>query len=311
MMHRSGEIRNTDKESRTVQFVISDESKDRHRTVLNMDGWNLENFNRNGIVGYQHDVYGAGMCKGPDPDSVIGKGRAWVENNGTRANGMGGPVLMGEVEFEPKEVNELADKVFKKVLHGTLNATSVGFRSIGGGTMVNEKTGEEEQMKEAPYSVPKNHTFYYEGQELLEFSVVNIPSNPNALKKNVRGFTANALRYAKERLGDEWTYGMIEQMRVVELIELLKNPEKYEGKKYRDIIEGNKRILNLDGISRNDIFRAAKNAETSGNTLAQEIEMIKELEEDIQETSGGQGRLETYKRKVKLITQTNGLSIKD
>lgn len=266
-MYRSGEIRNTDEESRTVQFVISDESKDRHRTVLNMDGWNLDHFNRNGIVGYQHDVYGGDMCKGPDPDSVIGKGRAWLEQAPEgRANSSGSKVLMGEVEFEPKEINELADKVFKKVLHGTLKATSVGFRSLGGGRMVNDKTGEEEQMKEAPWSVPKNHTFFYEGQELLEFSVVNIPSNPNALKKNLRSQTANALHFIKRQLGDGWTYGDIEQMRVMDVLKMLENPEKQ--KEFKELIE--------DGYYTNSTA-------------------------DIEEDADRQGNLQTYRRKLTLI----------
>ena len=39
-------------ETRTIPFVISDDSKDRHSTVLSTDGWDLEAYNRNGIVGY-------------------------------------------------------------------------------------------------------------------------------------------------------------------------------------------------------------------------------------------------------------------
>ena len=55
-------------ETRTVQFVISTDSKDRHGTKLNMKNWQLDNFNRNPIVGYQHNVYGDNMCVPPNPD---------------------------------------------------------------------------------------------------------------------------------------------------------------------------------------------------------------------------------------------------
>lgn len=213
-------INEDSKESRKVQFVISDTSKDRHGTVLNMKSWDLEHFNKNGIVGYQHDVYGGGMCKGPDPDSVIGKGRAWLE----------GEVLMGEVEFEPEDINPLAEKIFKKVLHGTLKATSVGFRAIGGGRMVNDKTGEEQRLEEAPYRVPKGYTFYFDGQELLEYSIVNIPSNPNALKKSLRNQTANALHFLKRELGEDITYGEIEQMKVMDVVRMLETGKKIEQK---------------------------------------------------------------------------------
>ena len=41
-----------------VEFVISDETRDRHGTVIPIKSWEIKNYNKNGIVGYQHDVYG-------------------------------------------------------------------------------------------------------------------------------------------------------------------------------------------------------------------------------------------------------------
>ena len=115
----TGEIRAFDRkiaeETRTVEFVISDETRDRHGTVIPISAWNLDNFNRNGIVGYQHDVYG---FLDPDPDKVLGPGEAFAEDG----------KLIGRVTFEPKDINPLAEKIFRKVLNGTLKATSVGFR---------------------------------------------------------------------------------------------------------------------------------------------------------------------------------------
>ena len=246
--YRNGEIRNADKDSRTVQFVISDETKDRHGTILNMSGWDLENFNRNGIVGYQHDVHGGGICKGPDPDSVIGKGRAWIEE-GVRANGETGSLLMGEVEFEPEDINPLAEKIYRKVLNGTFRATSVGFMAIGGGRLVNDETGEEKEVKEPPYRVPEGHTFHYDRQELLEFSIVNIPSNPNALKRNLRDQTANALHFLKKQLGQDVTYGEIEQMRILDVIKMLESGKIPEKK------------ANPDTLSTNDLEKELHNEE--------------------------------------------------
>lgn len=219
-LYRTSEIRLPDnvEESRTVQFVISDSTKDRYRTVLNPDGWDLDNFNRNGIVGYQHDVYGGGLCEGPNPDSVIGQGRAWLE----------GSALMGEVRFEPEDINPLAQKIFRKVVHGTLKATSVGFIANGGGRLVNDETGKEQRLSETPHGIPEGYTFYFDGQELLEFSIVNIPANPSALKKNLRGQTANALQFIKRQLGGDWKYGDIEKLRVMDVIELLENPKSRE-----------------------------------------------------------------------------------
>ena len=58
-------------------------------------------------------------------------------------------------------------------MFGTLKAVSVGF--LPGGVGSGGK-GEEGPGGKCP-------TYYYKGQELLEISIVNIPSNPNALKR--------------------------------------------------------------------------------------------------------------------------------
>lgn len=229
--YRTATVRQTNEENRKVQFVISDSSRDRYGTVLNMDNWRLENFNNNGIVGYQHDVYGGGMCNGPDPDTVLGKGRAWIEQNNTRDNGSSGKVLVGEVEFEPEDINPLAEKIFQKVQNGTLKATSVGFSPFGGGTLVDED-GNEYKKDSAPRNIGEDETFYFNGQELLEFSIVNIPANPNALKKNLRGQTANALQFVKRQLGHDWSYGDIEEMKVKDVIRMLERGEKPKRNKY-------------------------------------------------------------------------------
>ena len=149
-------------ESRKVTFVASDGTRDTAGTVLNQDGWDLERFNNNGIIGYQHKVYGS--YDGTDnPDNVIGKGHAYLEDG----------KLMVDVEFEPKEINELAEKVYQKILFGSLNAVSVGFLPIGKGAWGKGDEGPGEERE----------TYYYAGQELLEISVVNIPSNSNATRK--------------------------------------------------------------------------------------------------------------------------------
>ena len=83
--------------------------------------------------------------------------------------------LLVDVEFEPAEINELAEKIYQKLLFGSLKAVSVGFMPIGKG-----QWGKDEESLDG-----KNPTYYYAGQELLEVSVVNIPANPNALKKGV------------------------------------------------------------------------------------------------------------------------------
>lgn len=187
-------------ETRTVEFVISDETRDRHGTILKADRWQLDNFNANGIVGYQHNVYGGDLCNAPNPDDVIGKGSAFLEDG----------KLIGRVAFEPAELNPLAEKIFQKVKFGTLKATSVGF--------VETKEGEDEKIKMGDNEV---ETYVFGEQELVEFSIVNIPSNPKALKKSMRDQAANALTYIHKHLDGDFTFSDIEKMTVSDVIKNL------------------------------------------------------------------------------------------
>lgn len=182
----TGEIRAFDRktaeETRTIEFVISDETRDRHGTVIPVKSWNLDSYNKNGIVGYQHEVYGG--WGDPNPDMILGRGEAFVEEG----------KLIGRVTFEPAEINPLAEKIFQKVLHGTLKATSVGFREV-----VRGKWGEGEESVNG-----KTPTYYFGSVELLEFSIVNIPSNPNALRRTIEEeTTARQDKEEIQRLGGQ------------------------------------------------------------------------------------------------------------
>lgn len=157
----SPEIRKMDEENRTVEFVASDSSVDSYGTVLPVDKWDLTRYQSNGIVGYMHDVYGESWTKSADPDDIIGKGEAFIEDD----------KLVVRITFEPKELNERADKIFRKLQFGSLHAVSVGFRATAKGHQGREDLGENPNV------------YYYGGMELLEVSVVNIPSNANALKR--------------------------------------------------------------------------------------------------------------------------------
>lgn len=153
----ASDIRKVDKESRTVTFIASDDTRDSAGTVLNQYNWDLSRFNKNGVIGYQHKVYG-GWDDTDNPDNVIGKGVAYIEDK----------KLMVDITFEPAEINPLAEKIYQKIMFGSLRAVSVGFLPIGRG-----RFGEGDD----------SDTYYFAGQLLLEVSVVNIPANPNALKK--------------------------------------------------------------------------------------------------------------------------------
>jgi hypothetical protein len=171
-------------ESRVIPFVLSTFTKDRHGTVLNQDNWALDNYRNNPLFAYQHNLSG-GLCSDPNPDFVIGKSiRIDMDGNGPDKK------LVADGQFEDANINPMAEKIFRKVLFGSLNRTSVKFLELGNG-----KYGEGDQAMNQV-----NETYYFEGQELLEWSIVNIPSNPDAGKrdmlKKMREEGYSALMYA-------------------------------------------------------------------------------------------------------------------
>lgn len=146
---------------------------------------------------------------GPDPDYVIGHDlNPHVEGSGKEGK------LLGLLKFDPVEINLLAEKIFRKVLFGTLRAASVCFSEIGTGKW---GQGEEAQGRD-------NETYYYNGQELLEWSIVPIPSNPdsvNAGKRFVRNTSRAAIAYTLDSLGSKFSISQIENMRICDVLDLL------------------------------------------------------------------------------------------
>jgi HK97 family phage prohead protease len=145
----------------TREFIISTERKDSHGTVIRMDGWQLEDFNRAGAFYYQHQTTG-GFLTDSNPDNALGPATARAE----------GSMLIGVGKFETEDINPLADKIRKKVDYGTMRATSVGFMPIAG------RWGDEKRDEDPT-------TYYFTSQRLAEWSIVHVPSNPDAIKKSM------------------------------------------------------------------------------------------------------------------------------
>lgn len=181
-------------------FVASTSAPDRHNTVLNQENWNLKNFNNNPIIGYQHNVYGDG-CSDPHPDDVIGKGRAYMEKG----------EMLTDITYDSE--NEVAMTIKSKVERGFLNTVSVGFIEKGDGHRGNDDDGEDKEL------------YYFHGQELLEVSIVNIPSNPEAKKKSLRSQTFDALKYIYRQFDGKYRFSDIEDMKVRDVIEMIEGRE--------------------------------------------------------------------------------------
>ena len=147
---------------RVIEFIISTERKDSHGTIIKMDGWDISDYNKSGAFYYQHLT---GGFDDPNPDNALGTGRAQKEGN----------QLIGIANFEPENLNPLAEKILGKVDFGTLKSTSVGFMPTKGNWGDTNRNEDPE-------------IYYFTGQILKEFSIVHIPSNPDAIKKSMEVF---------------------------------------------------------------------------------------------------------------------------
>jgi len=150
-------------ENRQVEFVISSEALDSYGTVFKMDGWDLKRYVSNPIVAYQH------RAGSDDPDDIIGTSTVRIEDG----------KLIGVVTFEPADINEKAEKVFRKIQAGTLKMASISARPSEY-RFGDESKGEDKDV------------LYFTRQELMEWSVVSIGSNPDAQKRNAQ--TINEIR---------------------------------------------------------------------------------------------------------------------
>lgn len=142
------------KEKRQAEFVISTEAVDTYGTVFKIDGWDLERYQRSPIVLYNHKSWS------DDPDMIIGTSEVRIEGN----------QLIAIVTFEKN--NPVAEKVWRKVQNGTLNMASIGANPI--------------EWRWGDFDKGENpDVIYFVRQELLEWSIIPVGSNPEALKRSV------------------------------------------------------------------------------------------------------------------------------
>lgn len=137
-------------DTKLFEFVISTSSPDRHGDTVDAKGWVLDNFFKGGAgpVLFAHDSDSLPVGKSP-----------LVETRSRPKK------LVGQVEFA-SEIDPFAAMVEQMVERGFLKSASVGFQPI-----------EFEFEDEADYWSPIN----FKKQELLEFSIVPVPANPDCV----------------------------------------------------------------------------------------------------------------------------------
>lgn len=157
------------KAKRQAEFVISSEAVDTYGTVFRMDGWDLSRYEANPVVAYVH------RANDPNPDFILGTGEVFKEGN----------LLIGRVTFEAEDVNPLAERVWRKIQAGTIRMASIN------------AIPRKWHMGD-PDKGEKREVLYFDEQELFEWSVCPLGSNPDALKRNAETVDAIRAELAKE-----------------------------------------------------------------------------------------------------------------
>lgn len=144
-----------DRENFTIDFVLSSGAVDRHGEVIDQAGWKLENYLKNPVVLWGHDQkqFPIGRCE----NIAVKDGK-----------------LQATVRFAYTQ-NPQAAIAFELCADEFLNAGSVGF--------MNMKWMYDEN----------NDLLTLLENELYEFSIVNVPANPDALSKAADRFKAKGL----------------------------------------------------------------------------------------------------------------------
>lgn len=143
-------------EGRRVTFRAIGPGVDRHGTRIDPRGVRTADFDRNPVFLWGHDGYAA-QGKAPELGNVIGR----VVRHSAGAAGF--DIV---VEFAGADVNPRAEQALRLVRAGFLQAVSVGFLPL------------KSHQEEAPGG---RSVTVFDAVELLEISLVPVPSNPQAL----------------------------------------------------------------------------------------------------------------------------------
>lgn len=160
-------------DERGVRIAITTGAVDRDGDTINPDGWKLTNYRKNPVVLWAHDYRSLPIARSVKIEAADGK-------------------LVSVAHFIEPELSPMAETVLQMVRHRYLNASSVGFLPF------EWKSSEDESRK------PRRGVDFTK-QELLEYSIVPVPSNPEALvEARSVGIDLAPLKDWAERLLDEY-----------------------------------------------------------------------------------------------------------
>lgn len=163
------EVKQVDGEDLVLQFTISTGTVDRDNDTVNPDGWKLDNYLRNPVVLFAHDYQALPVARAE---------AIWVE----------GGSLKSKARFTSHDLYPFGYMVYQFYQQGFMRATSVGFAP-----------------SKWQFSDDRKYGVDFQEQELLEYSCVPVPANPEALvDAKAKGIDTSPLKEWAERVLDDW-----------------------------------------------------------------------------------------------------------
>lgn len=148
------ETKSIDEISGVYQALITTEDIDRSGDIVRATGAKIDLFMRNPVILWGHDYSEPAIAKAVALEIIPGRG------------------IRAQFVFPEEGINPKADVVRKLWASGFLNAVSIGFIPIVSESMDSKNPFGSQEYKE---------------WELLEFSIVNVPAQPNALRLALDG----------------------------------------------------------------------------------------------------------------------------
>ena len=162
-MQRAGDVEPLG--NKTYRFIITSETPDRYNDIVKADGGIYTNYTVNPVVLFNHIS--------SERETPIGRNLLIRPGKG---------VVVAETEFH--DITQLAREVEQLVAQKYLRAVSIGFIPMAAKEVSPSDIGLDQASMRPSWS--PNVRVYTEW-EMLEYSVVNIPANPDALILNSYG----------------------------------------------------------------------------------------------------------------------------
>lgn len=155
--------------SRVIVVPFTDESLDTYGTAFDADGWDFRRYKKNPVVFFSHesDRLPIGLGLKLEQSPIVGK-------DGKTRNGWKLHALLSGSDLNPD-----AEPILKNWMAGRFRGSSVGFRPIK-----MEPASDEERTR--MNIGEKEEAYIIREAELLEISLVPVPSNASALARSIK-----------------------------------------------------------------------------------------------------------------------------